>query len=69
MKRLLKSKKGQGTTEYIVIVGLIVIIAIAIMAKFHSKDGGALDTGVTNIATQIGTATGGAAAAGGGGGG
>jgi len=53
MKRL--NRKGQGTTEYVIIVGVIVLIAVALGTKFSP----AVQSAISNIASQITSATGG----------
>lgn len=35
--RLLKSTKGQGTTEYAILVGVLVVIAIAAVVAFRGR--------------------------------
>lgn len=49
--RLLKEEDGQATTEYGLLVGLLVIAVIAAVAAF----GGNLATIFSNITTKIGT--------------
>jgi Flp pilus assembly pilin Flp len=50
MKNLLKSKKGQGTTEYIVILAIAVGLAIVI---FWPTLKGALNMKIADLGTQI----------------
>ena len=50
MKRL--NQKGQGTTEYVVIVAILVVIAFALKTTF----GPAISSQISSIASQIGTA-------------
>lgn len=37
MRRLLKSQDGQGTTEYAILVGVLVVIAIVAIVVFRPK--------------------------------
>lgn len=37
MKRLIKSERGQATTEYAILVGVIVVIAIIAIIAFRGK--------------------------------
>jgi hypothetical protein len=56
MKKLRLNKKGQGTTEYIIIVALVAGLAVALLLK----DGPlrkALDGGINGISTKIQEAT------------
>ena len=53
MRRLLKNKKGQGTTEYIVILGIVVAIAITV---FWKQIGSVLSGKVSSIGQSISTA-------------
>jgi len=48
--RLLRNKKGQGTTEYIAIVAIAVGIAIALIWNVFK---GQLQTALNSIGTQI----------------
>ena len=48
--RLLRNKKGQGTTEYIAIVAIAVGIAIALIWNLFQ---GQLSTALTGIGQQI----------------
>jgi hypothetical protein len=50
----LKNKKGQGTTEYIVVLGLVVGIAILVIKLGLASK---LNQGLTNIGTSVNTAT------------
>jgi pilus assembly protein Flp/PilA len=50
MKKL--NQKGQGMTEYILIVALIAVAVIASVKMF----GGKVNQGFTNAATQVGNA-------------
>ncbi len=49
LKRRLKNESGQGMTEYIIIVALIAVAAIATMSFF----GGTIKTKFSNIAGRI----------------
>lgn len=51
-KTLRHSRKGQGMTEYIVILGIIVAIAVGV---FWKQFGPALQTKVTSIANMVST--------------
>ena len=39
LKRLLHDSSGQGTTEYAILVGVLVVIAIAALLLFRDKVG------------------------------
>lgn len=39
MRGLLRDTKGQGTTEYAILVGVLVVIAIAALLLFRDKVG------------------------------
>jgi Flp pilus assembly pilin Flp len=49
---LRKHKKGQGMTEYVVILGLIIALAVGVVWK---KFGPALQTKVDSIANMVST--------------
>jgi len=54
MMRLRMNRKGQGTTEYIVILGIVVAIAVAVLyGKFQTT----LQAGVDSIGQKVATAT------------
>lgn len=46
IKRLVKEEEGQGTVEYSVVVGVVVVMAIAVI--------GALKTGIVGSGTDTG---------------
>lgn len=48
----LRNKKGQGTTEYVVILGLIVAIAVAVI---WNGMGNSLNTKMTKITSVLNT--------------
>jgi hypothetical protein len=54
MMRLGMNRKGQGTTEYIVILGIVVGIAMLVV---YGRLQGKLQTGVDNIGTKVAAAT------------
>lgn len=49
MKHVLKKRKGQGMTEYILIIALIAIVVIAGVRLFGSK----VDKGFKDAASKI----------------
>ena len=49
--RLLKATKGQGTTEYAILVGVLVVIAIIAVAAFRGKVQELWDAIKDNMAT------------------
>ena len=54
MKSLLKNRKGQGTTEYIVILAIVVGLAIALFGTssgFKTMIGFKLNQIITNISS------------------
>ena len=53
MKNFLRNRKGQGTTEYIVIMAIAVALAVGL---FWNTIKGKLGARVTDIATGIETA-------------
>ena len=53
MKRSVMNQKGQGTTEYIVILAIVVGLAVTI---FWGQIRGVLNPKISTIATQIATA-------------
>ena len=52
MKYLLRNRKGQGTTEYIVILALVVIAVIAFWGRIKTV----LDSKVTTVTSGIASA-------------
>ena len=52
MRNPIKSEKGQGTTEYIVILGIVVAIAMALV---WGKLQGKLGEGVDKIGNAVST--------------
>jgi hypothetical protein len=50
--RTLKSRKGQGTTEYILVIGIAVAIAVGVLWNKMKKP---LETKVDTIVTGINT--------------
>jgi len=53
LKEKMKNEKGQTSSEYLVIAGIIVAIIIAIMAVFRTK----LTTAITSLGDKVGTQT------------
>jgi len=51
---ILRKKEGQGTTEYIVILAIVVFIAVAVVKTNLTKK---LNDGVNSIGDSITTAT------------
>ncbi len=51
VRRLLGSEKGQGTTEYAILVGVLVVIAIIAIVAFRGK----VQELWTAITTNMGT--------------
>jgi Flp pilus assembly pilin Flp len=51
MKHLLKSRKGQGTTEYIVIIAVVILVIVAFWGKIKPAIQGRIDTTATAITT------------------
>jgi len=54
-----RRRRGQGMTEYIIIVGLIAIVLIAAIKKFSTAletTYGQAEAGVTAVGTEIGEA-------------
>ena len=54
-----RRRRGQGMTEYIIIVGLIAIVLIAAVKQFSAAlttTYGQATTGVTSVGTDIGAA-------------
>ena len=49
----LASKKGQGLVEYGLILGGVAILGVAVFVLF--SDGGAVNTGFSNLITNIGS--------------
>ena len=49
----LKRRRGQGMTEYIIIVGLIAILLIGAVTKFKDALKGAFAKGESEIKTKI----------------
>ena len=52
MRRLLGSKSGQGTTEYAILVGVLVVIAIVAILAFRDKVSElweAISTGINSL--------------------
>jgi Flp pilus assembly pilin Flp len=55
-KKSLRRRRGQGMTEYIIIVGLIAIVMVPAVGKFKTALAGSFDAGSTKmngIADQI----------------
>jgi Flp pilus assembly pilin Flp len=52
MRYFMKNKKGQGTTEYIIVVVLIVVAIIAAWPKLRT----AIETKFGDASTKIGSA-------------
>lgn len=52
-KNLLVDDRGQSTTEYILILAVVVMIAVKFKATFGNK----LQSVVSNLGTQLDTAT------------
>ncbi|MCX6647637.1 MAG: Flp family type IVb pilin [bacterium] len=50
MAKLLRNQKGQGLTEYALIIALVAIVAVAALTLL----GGQIDTIFGNISTQLG---------------
>ena len=50
MKYLLRDEKGQGLTEYALIIALVAIVAVAALTLL----GGQIDTIFTDISTELG---------------
>ena len=53
LMRRRQGRKGQGMTEYIIIVGLIAILLVFAVQKFKNALQGAFDKGATAIDTEI----------------
>ena len=53
IRRKLKDRQGQSTTEYILILAIVVMIA----SKMKTKLNGVLDTGVQNVEKGISDVT------------
>lgn len=53
MRKLLHSKKGQGTTEYIVILAIVVAIAVTIVWHNLGGNNGVLSAKVGQITNKI----------------
>ena len=51
MKKLLKGKKGQGMTEYILIIALIAILVLGAVKMF----GGKIKAGFNKASDKVGT--------------
>lgn len=51
MKHYLKNRKGQGTTEYIVILAVIVLLIVAFWGKIKPALSNRIDTTAQNITT------------------
>ncbi len=49
MNKLLKNKKGQGTTEYVLIIGVIVIFLLAAFLIFRGK----IETAFTRMGAAV----------------
>ena len=52
MRRLLDSESGQGTTEYAILVGVLVVIAIVAILAFRDKVSElweAISTGINSL--------------------
>jgi Flp pilus assembly pilin Flp len=54
MKKVLSGKKGQGMTEYILIIALIAIVVLASVRLFGDK----IKTGFKNASTSVEDAVG-----------
>ena len=52
-KKSLKRRKGQGMTEYIIIVGLIAILMVAAVLNFKNALNNAFSKGADKIKTSI----------------
>ena len=66
MKNLVRSEKGQGMTEYIIIVALIAIAAIAVITVFSQNIRALFASSANELAGQeqtSGTSAGGASSA------
>lgn len=53
LKEKMKNEKGQTSSEYLVIAGIIVAIIIAILAVFREK----LMTAITSLGDKVGEQT------------
>ncbi len=53
LKEKMKNEKGQTSSEYLVIAGIIVAIIIAILAVFREK----LTTAITSLGDTVGEQT------------
>lgn len=56
IRKLARRRRGQGMTEYIIIVGLIAIVLIAAIKQFSGAlqtTYGQATTGVTSVGTDI----------------
>jgi Flp pilus assembly pilin Flp len=51
--RGVRRRRGQGMTEYIVLVGLIAILLIAAVTKFRDAVGNAFNTAASKIENDI----------------
>jgi len=55
IRRLQRRRRGQGMTEYIVLVGLIAILLIAAVTQFKNALGNAFNNAATKIDNSITT--------------
>lgn len=56
MKSTMKSlrrRRGQGMTEYIIIVGLIAILLVPAVKAFKNAIGGAFDKSTQTVTTEV----------------
>ena len=53
MLKLRRRRRGQGMTEYIIIVGLIAILLIGTVTKFKDTLGGAFNAAGVSINNKI----------------
>lgn len=57
LKKFLRDEEGQGMTEYILIVLLIAIVAIAAFKYFGKKVGKSVNSAADTLDTEAGKAT------------
>jgi Flp pilus assembly pilin Flp len=53
IKKLTNRRRGQGMTEYIIIVGLIAILLIGAVTRFRDALGGAFDAATGKVTNDI----------------